>query len=195
MSDGENVTDAVPSPPRTKKNYSKQDDTRKTKVLESDDEEEQKEKIKDYSPPPLNHAVIHAVHVTNSTGVHIGNIYNYGKAKDLGPPVIETEKIKSLKNSTKPVDEKDINEIANHMVKGWKNTFRTLGYKEGQIYGSEYRHVRDKKEIVYDLLKDWIQDKGPKKATVGVLTQALWETEQRIAVKEWSDRYDQLHKK
>lgn len=191
MFEGECTTDAVPSPPRTRKTYSGKEYTKKTNVPSEDDNKEDKDKSRQ---PPSQQVMVY--YIRNSSGIQFGNNYIIGNEpkKPQMHRVVETDQIRALKSSTKPVTSDDNNIISQHLSEGWKDLARALGYKGGQIFQFEHNHVRDIRQCLYDLLTDWIEFKGPYEATVGKLAQTMWDTHQREALEVWAEQYDQIHK-
>ncbi|XP_030748336.1 protein immune deficiency [Sitophilus oryzae] len=189
MSDG-NTTDAMPSPPRDQNNQyqNKSENIKHRSSFRSNKGVFDEESFP--KPPPSQQVTV--INVQNSKVVHIGTVNNYNMCqsnKNKGTPKVEpTESINALRKSKNPVTEDDILFLSDHMNSKWVTLARHFKYSQGKIEQFGYKRT-DLKEIIYQFLLDWIRNNGTKKATVGVLAEALWQCDQQEALNIWSQQY------
>ncbi|KAJ8947136.1 hypothetical protein NQ318_002497 [Aromia moschata] len=86
-----------------------------------------------------------------------------------------------------PLTRDDLLFVATHMDERWQDIARALNFSEGQIqqFIIDHKHYR-LKEVIYQFLLDWTQNE-PTEATVGTLSNVLWENNQKDVVKRWSE--------
>ncbi|XP_066254914.1 uncharacterized protein [Euwallacea similis] len=188
----EYATDAIPSPPRDKENAK----MRPEKNGEMPKGEDESEFSFEYGNSHKDkRQVINIMQISRSPYLHIGTTYNinYSTSKSKKYKVIETEKMKELKNCNKPVVENDIDIVCGHIGKRYMETFVELDFTRSYIEQQKLRFHDDVPGLIRWLLVDWMQHKGRTKATVEVLANALWKSNQKEALKIWSEQYDDIH--
>lgn len=139
--------------------------------------------------------IANIINIANCNGVHIGKSISYNIQK---PPskfdekerhYVKTDSINKLLNCNESVTRDHILFVSSHVGEGWKDVGRLLNYSEGQIYQfEEVNIIRGVKEVVYQLLLDWIQNE-PETATIARLTNVLWEAKQEDAVQRFSKKF------
>ncbi|XP_066158300.1 uncharacterized protein [Euwallacea fornicatus] len=188
----EYTTDAIPSPPRDKENIK----IKPEKNCEMPNSENEPEFSFEYGNSHKDkRQVINVMQISHSPYAHIGSVYHFNcsTSKSKKFKIIETEKMKELKNCDKPVMAVDIDVVYEQIGKRYMETFVQLDFTRSQIEQQKLRFHDNIPELIRWLLVDWTQHKGRSKATVGVLANALWNSGQKEALKIWSEQYDEIH--
>ncbi|ENN74086.1 uncharacterized protein LOC109540911 [Dendroctonus ponderosae] len=202
----ETTTDALPSQPRGDENKWESNNGKTAKEYQSTANERNRSGT---NSPPLRGSKNSKskkkpgsgnffIHVVDSPYAHVGHVFhshNYNTACTKHSlirkedDVKETEQTAAIKKNKKPVTSEDIDAVACHIGNGWENTFTQLGFDDNQILIYKQKCSKNV-EINKALLRDWTRKNGKDNATVGVLAQVLWNTNQRKAVKIWASTYD-----
>ncbi|XP_022915359.1 protein immune deficiency [Onthophagus taurus] len=188
--------DTEPNVHKEKLNKSKSDDgdTKHTKQIEEDVEDAipitykvnnmKKKKGKNLTNSPT----ANIINIANCNGVQIGKSITYNIQKKESKDESEKKQYQKTKTITKlfdckeRVNEDDLMFVSTHVGEGWRDIGRKLKYSDGQIYQFEETHrIKGIKEVVYQMLLDWIQNE-PETATLGKLSTILWETQQEEVV-------------
>ncbi|KAL1493152.1 hypothetical protein ABEB36_011264 [Hypothenemus hampei] len=198
MSQAEYTTDAVPDRHHANTGF----EPEKENHSENKRNKKHNENILSDSDDSLD-GITSGTQNTNSTifykcsALHFGHIYNLGThtkwPTNPEPRLKETTLIKKMKLSNVPVIEKDLYIVGQHIGKGCFNLFRNLGLTQQLVERYEMRYREDIDGLIHKLLIVWKQENG-KKATVGLLAQALWDSKEINAINEWSNQYDEIHK-
>lgn len=76
--------------------------------------------------------------------------------------------------------------VSANIGEGWRNLFRMLDYTEAQIDQFYESHIQKGiKEVIYQILLDWIQNEADD-ATIGKLSNALWNSDHKEVVQQLS---------
>lgn len=143
-------------------------------------------------PPPLNvKASRNYININNSQNVHIGHTFEQKilvspETPAAKPVIIETKAIKALLASTDPATREHIDVVSRHVGHTWLAVGRALGYTSGQLDQFENLGHNNIKEVVYQMLLDWLQVNGSA-ATVGKLSKHLWTAMEREAVQKLAE--------
>lgn len=191
------TTDAVPNPKPSKN----------TQAFLQDSDEEAGDFEEEIKPTNINHTAFRGfprskkyrvpsaqatiINISNSGHIRVGNqyVYNVGeKSEKSASKVIETDAIRTLKQSKANLKSEDLLFAATHMNERWKTAIRQLNFSDGQIeqFVLDYHHLGTK-EVIYQLLLTWTQS-NPGDATLGNLSTILWDKDQQDAVKRLSER-------
>lgn len=159
-----------------------------------------KPKPRAYSNNKATHKSTKVINVSNSSGVHIGNVHNYSlftngskdkendsfknKHSQTAGAEVRTPEVKQILSSEKLMKRGHIDIVATHLGGGWRDVGMKLGYSNGQLdhFYADFKHIGTK-EVVYQLLLDWTRT-NPQECHIGKLTTILWE----------SDQYDVVHR-
>ncbi|XP_013107116.1 protein immune deficiency [Stomoxys calcitrans] len=146
------------------------------------------------------------VQISNVSSVHLGSSINV----NVGGTVSSEKKIrnaieKKFNKKTRTIDtmmksraepsHKMLDTVATHLGSGWKQVMRHLEFSEGQISQSELdNQVHGTKEIIYQLLLDWVNNADDEIRTLGYLTSILWNCGHRECVyrmrQTWREELD-----
>nr|WCL52347.1 immune deficiency protein [Gryllodes sigillatus] len=140
--------------------------------------------------------------INNASNVHIGNnisINVVGQAysqrsasKSPSPEPRSSEKSQEVKEackSTTPVIIEDLYTITEHVGSRWTKLGERLGYSKEQMEQfHEDHHEMGLKEVIYQMLLDWKQYKGPE-AQVGLLCHCLWSAKLYLAAGKLAARH------
>lgn len=143
-------------------------------------------------PPPLNiKASRNYININNSQNVHIGHTFEQKilvtpETPAAKPVIKKTKAIKALLASTDPANREHIDVVSRHVGHTWLAVGRVLGYTSGQLDQFENLGHNNIKEIVYQMLLDWLQVNGSA-ATVGKLSKHLWTAKEREAVQKLAE--------
>lgn len=194
--EGSNLTiDAVPNP-KVQEN---------TNNIHEDNEDEMKDcneevRIPNVKQNPFKHlpkfkkskfstAQATIINISHANGIHVGDQYIYNasdRSEKSRKNIKETDAIKALKLSSSKLTRDDLIFIATHMNESWRDAIRELDYSDGQIeQGYADYHDSGIKEVIYQLLLSWSQ-KEPEKATLGYISNILWNNDQRDVVQRLS---------
>ncbi|XP_054739510.1 protein immune deficiency [Anastrepha obliqua] len=96
----------------------------------------------------------------------------------------KTTTIVTMMQSREEPNHRILETISTHLGEGWKHVMRELGLSEGQIEQSLIDHQMHGgiKEVIYQLLLQWIRDADDNVATLGYITTLLWESNHRDCV-------------
>ncbi|GJQ86380.1 imd [Trypoxylus dichotomus] len=196
------TTDACPHPPRGEKPEivveeleNTEEKSHLTTTRTSPPRTFNKKRPKQSKPKTTTSPIANIINIANCNGVHIGKSISYNIHKS--PTRFEekqrhfekTEAINRILKSTLQVSTDHIMYVSSHVGEGWKDVGRLLDYSDGQIYQFEETHIiRGVKEVVYQMLLDWIQNE-PEKATVSRLTNALWDSKQEEVVQRFAKKF------
>ncbi|XP_022229117.1 protein immune deficiency [Drosophila obscura] len=143
---------------------------------------------------------------SNASNLHFGSVYNFnqnlsasssrksslsttdevavspdGKRSNV---TRKTVSIVAMMQSQDEPDQRLLDAVATHLGEGWKQVMRDLGHSEGQIDQAIIDHQMhgNIKEVIYQLLLQWVRSSESGVATVGRLTTLLWESQHRDCV-------------
>ncbi|KAH8372013.1 hypothetical protein KR093_009743 [Drosophila rubida] len=146
---------------------------------------------------------------SNASNLHFGSVYNFNQnlsasssrksstsATDEGAAALtltpdgkrnlprKTVSIVSMMQSEAEPDMRILDVVATHLGEGWKQVMRELGHSEGQIEQAIIDHQAhgNIKEVIYQLLLQWVRGADDGDATVGRLTKLLWDQQHRECV-------------
>ncbi|BFG03234.1 protein immune deficiency [Drosophila madeirensis] len=143
---------------------------------------------------------------SNASNLHFGSVYNFNQNLSAsssrkssisttdevavspdGKRSIVTRKTVSIVAMMQSQDEPDprlLDAVATHLGEGWKQVMRDLGHSEGQIDQAIIDHQMhgNIKEVIYQILLQWVRSSESGVATVGRLTTLLWESQHRECV-------------
>ncbi|XP_014095038.2 protein immune deficiency [Bactrocera oleae] len=96
----------------------------------------------------------------------------------------KTTSIVAMMQSREEPNHRILETISTHLGEGWKHVMRELGLSEGQIEQAVIDHQMHGgiKEVIYQLLLQWIRDAEDNVATLGHITSLLWELNHRDCV-------------
>uniref|UniRef100_A0A034VJT3 Receptor-interacting serine/threonine-protein kinase 1 n=1 Tax=Bactrocera dorsalis TaxID=27457 RepID=A0A034VJT3_BACDO len=96
----------------------------------------------------------------------------------------KTTSIVAMMQSREEPNHRILETISTHLGEGWKHVIRELGLSEGQIEQAVIDHQMHGgiKEVIYQLLLQWIRDAEDNVATLGHITSLLWELNHRDCV-------------
>ncbi|XP_050326374.1 protein immune deficiency [Bactrocera neohumeralis] len=96
----------------------------------------------------------------------------------------KTTSIVAMMQSREEPNHRILETISTHLGEGWKHVMRELGLSEGQIEQAVIDHQMHGgiKEVIYQLLLQWIHDADDNVATLGHITSLLWELNHRDCV-------------
>lgn len=143
-------------------------------------------------PPPLNvKANRNYINISNSQNIHIGHTFEQNilispETSAAQPVIRKTPAIKALLKSTDPAGRDHIDVVSTHVGHTWLAVGRVLKYSSGQLQQFENRGGNNIKEIVYQMLLDWLQVNGSA-ATLGKLGNSLWTAKEREAVQKLAE--------
>ncbi|KAF2885794.1 hypothetical protein ILUMI_20377 [Ignelater luminosus] len=187
------TTDACPSPPREDEQTSHTEFKNRTSPDSTSNLKNKKKKPK---TKKISTQVANVININNSNGIHIGSNFtiNMGKPqkeeKIVEEEIVKTEAICKLLQDTNPVTKEIISFVSEYIGKNWRIVARKLGYSEGQIdQHYEKNFVIGIREVVYQILLDWIQNK-PLEAKVGILCTVLWNAPEKDVVQRMANEYD-----
>ncbi|XP_075147036.1 death domain-containing immune deficiency protein [Haematobia irritans] len=131
--------------------------------------------------------------ISNVNSLHLGSVYNINnnRSSNCKPNKIGKEKkfnkktttIDVMMNSFAEPNHRMLDTVSTHLGGGWKQVMRVLGFSEGQISQSELdNQVHGTKEIIYQLLLDWVSNADDEIRTLGYLTKVLWNCGQHECV-------------
>ncbi|CAH1378312.1 hypothetical protein MTP99_019665 [Tenebrio molitor] len=190
--DDDLTTDAIPSPPRDEVNKEKDENVEELGHINGQPKMKTKSRVFKKPKKSTPTAFASVINISNANGIHVGSNYNVYLNKTENTQKTDytiTHAIKTLFDSTVPVDRKHLLFLVPHINEEWRNTARILDYSDGQISQFYEDYIRSGiKEVKYQLLLDWIQNEDDA-ATVARLSKALWETNQQDAVKRWSETF------
>lgn len=159
---------------------------------------------------------------SNASNLHFGSVYNFNKnlsasssrksststteegasALAISPDVKrnlprKTVTIVTMMQSQDEPDVRLLDTVATHLGEGWKQVMRELGHSEGQIEQAIIDHQMhgNIKEVIYQLLLQWLRGADDGIATVGRLTTLLWETQHRECVQRMKLVWKALEKR
>ncbi|XP_023175011.1 protein immune deficiency [Drosophila hydei] len=159
---------------------------------------------------------------SNASNLHFGSVYNFnqnltgcssrkgststtedvagalpadGKVRHSVPR--KTVSIVAMMQSQQEPDERLLDAVATHLGEGWKQVMRDLGHSEGQIEQAIIDHQMhgNIKEVIYQLLLQWLRSADDGVATVGRLTTLLWESQHRECVQRMKLVWKALEKR
>lgn len=200
VQDSNLTTDAVPNRRNsiTEKTKVNTDDVSEDEVQCSDEEvrtaKVRRDPFKSFSKfkkcrIPSAQATI--INISYSNGVHVGDQYVYNateRSEKSSTKIKETNAIRTLKKSQKPLETDDLLFIAEHMNESWKDTMRELNFSDGQIEQCVLdHHHMGTKEVIYQLLLSWTQS-NPENANFATLCTTLWNNNQQDSVKRLSEK-------
>ncbi|KAL7737312.1 hypothetical protein ACLKA6_012928 [Drosophila palustris] len=159
---------------------------------------------------------------SNASNLHFGSVYNFNKnvsasssrksstsATEEGAASLaiapdgkrhlprKTVSIVTMMQSQDEPDVRLLDTVATHLGEGWKQVMRQLGHSEGQIEQAIIDHQMhgNIKEVIYQLLLQWVRGADDGVATVGHLTTLLWETQHRECVQRMKLVWKALEKR
>ncbi|KAM8712799.1 hypothetical protein ACLKA7_013172 [Drosophila subpalustris] len=159
---------------------------------------------------------------SNASNLHFGSVYNFNQnlsasssrksstsatEEGAAPLAITPDGKRHLPRKTVSIvtmmqsqDEPDVrllDTVATHLGEGWKQVMRQLGHSEGQIEQAIIDHQMhgNIKEVIYQLLLQWVRGADDGVATVGHLTTLLWETQHRECVQRMKLVWKALEKR
>ncbi|EDW01859.1 protein immune deficiency [Drosophila grimshawi] len=160
---------------------------------------------------------------SNASNLHFGSVYNFNQslsacssrkgststteevAGAILPTSLEgkrhvprkTVSIVAMMQSQQEPDHRLLDTVATHLGEGWKQVMRELGHSEGQIEQAIIDHQMhgNIKEVIYQLLLQWVRGADDGVATVGRLTTLLWETQHRECVQRMKLVWKALEKR
>ncbi|XP_036331249.1 protein immune deficiency [Rhagoletis pomonella] len=96
----------------------------------------------------------------------------------------KTTTIVAMMQSRDEPNHRILETISTHLGEGWKHIMRELGHSEGQIEQALIDHQMHGgiREVIYQLLLQWIRDADDNVATLGHITSLLWELNYRDLV-------------
>ncbi|XP_011182207.1 protein immune deficiency [Zeugodacus cucurbitae] len=96
----------------------------------------------------------------------------------------KTTSIVAMMQSREEPNHRILETVSTHLGEGWKHVMRELGLSEGQIEQAVIDHQMHGgiKEVIYQLLLQWIRDADDNVATLGRITLLLWELNHRDCV-------------
>ncbi|XP_077291613.1 death domain-containing immune deficiency protein [Arctopsyche grandis] len=95
--------------------------------------------------------------------------------------------IQLLMDSKQEVSIKYMTLISKNLGEGWRNIFRSMGYKDGFIETIVESHKQEGiSEVIYQMLLDWIRnpEKDEEERTIGELSTILWDSEKYELVEQ-----------
>ncbi|KAH8407444.1 hypothetical protein KR222_001266 [Zaprionus bogoriensis] len=109
----------------------------------------------------------------------------------------KTVSIVTMMQSQEEPDPRLLDAVATHLGEGWKHVMRELGHSEGQIEQAIIDHQMhgNIKEVIFQLLLQWVRGADDSVATVGRLTTLLWETQHRECVQRMKLVWKALEKR
>ncbi|KAH8277817.1 hypothetical protein KR018_007950 [Drosophila ironensis] len=144
---------------------------------------------------------------SNASNLHFGSVYNFNQnlsasssrkssvgaseeggampdCKRSGASTRKTVSIVTMMQSQEEPHVRLLDAVAGHLGEGWKQVMRDLGQSEGQIDQAVIDHQMHGgiREVIYQLLLQWVRGSEVGEATVGRLTTLLWESQQRDCV-------------
>ncbi|XP_060653791.1 protein immune deficiency [Drosophila nasuta] len=159
---------------------------------------------------------------SNASNLHFGSVYNFNQnlsasssrksstsATDEGAIAAlqspdgkrhlprKTVSIVAMMQSQDEPDMRILDAVATHLGEGWKQIMRELGHSEGQIEQAIIDHQAhgNIKEVIYQLLLQWVRGADDGVATVGRLTTLLWEQQHRECVQRMKLVWKALEKR
>ncbi|KAH8297210.1 hypothetical protein KR044_006698 [Drosophila immigrans] len=159
---------------------------------------------------------------SNASNLHFGSVYNFNQnlsasssrksstsATEEGAAALtttpdgkrqlprKTVSIVSMMQSQAEPDMRILDTVATHLGEGWKQIMRELGHSEGQIEQAIIDHQvhGNIKEVIYQLLLQWVRGADDGVATVGRLTTLLWEHQHRECVQRMKLVWKALEKR
>uniref|UniRef100_A0A1A9WQG5 Death domain-containing protein n=1 Tax=Glossina brevipalpis TaxID=37001 RepID=A0A1A9WQG5_9MUSC len=126
---------------------------------------------------------------SNVSKLHIGSVYNIHnenngndkrncneRANHIYDRNRKTTTIVAMMQSQEEPNHRIIDTIATHLGEGWKTVMRELGFSDGQISQAIIDHHihGNTKEVIYQLLLDWVRNADDEMRTVGYITKLLW---------------------
>ncbi|XP_030384310.1 protein immune deficiency [Scaptodrosophila lebanonensis] len=147
---------------------------------------------------------------SNASNLHFGSVYNFNQnlsanssrknsttdesAIAMSPDKMAGSRQRQVPRKTTTIvammqcqDEPEmrlLDTVASHLGEGWKQIMRELGHSEGQIEQAIIDHQMhgNIKEVIYQLLLQWVRAADDGVATVGRLTTLLWNQNHRDCV-------------
>ncbi|XP_017014918.2 protein immune deficiency [Drosophila takahashii] len=156
---------------------------------------------------------------SNASNLHFGSVYNInqnlsasssrkGSCTDEAVASPEgkqqrcnvarkTVSIVTMMQSQEEPDVRLLDAVATHLGEGWKQVMRDLGQSEGQIDQAIIDHQMhgNIREVIYQLLLQWVRSSENGVATVGRLTTLLWESQHRDCVQRMKLVWKALEKR
>ncbi|KAH8400715.1 hypothetical protein KR009_000532 [Drosophila setifemur] len=158
---------------------------------------------------------------SNASNLHFGSVYNFNQnlsasssrkssvsateegatspASDCKRPAAarKTVSIVTMMQSQEEPDVRLLDTVATHLGEGWKQVMRDLGQSEGQIDQAIIDHQMhgNIREVIYQLLLQWVRSSENGVATVGRLTTLLWESQHRDCVQRMKLVWKALEKR
>ncbi|XP_017960287.1 protein immune deficiency [Drosophila navojoa] len=159
---------------------------------------------------------------SNASNLHFGSVYNFNQnltgcssrkgststAEDVAGALPSDAKVRhgvprktvsivAMMQSQQEPDERLLDAVATHLGEGWKQVMRDLGHSEGQIEQAIIDHQMhgNIKEVIYQLLLQWLRSSDDGVATVGRLTTLLWESQHRECVQRMKLVWKALEKR
>ncbi|XP_016957880.1 protein immune deficiency [Drosophila biarmipes] len=157
---------------------------------------------------------------SNASNLHFGSVYNInqnlsasssrkgstsaaeeplaspeGKPRSMGTR--KTVSIVAMMQSQEEPDVRLLDVVSTHLGEGWKQVMRNLGLSEGQIDQAIIDHQMhgNIREVIYQLLLQWVRSSENGEATVGRLTTLLWESQHRDCVQRMKLVWKALEKR
>ncbi|XP_067630918.1 protein immune deficiency [Eurosta solidaginis] len=96
----------------------------------------------------------------------------------------KTTTIVTMMQSREEPSHRILETISTHLGEGWKHVMRELGLSEGQIEQALIDHQMHGgiKEVIYQLLLQWLREADDGVATLGHIATLLWESNHRDCV-------------
>ncbi|EDW08753.1 protein immune deficiency [Drosophila mojavensis] len=159
---------------------------------------------------------------SNASNLHFGSVYNFNQnltgcssrkgststTEDVAGALPSDVKVRhgvprktvsivAMMQSQQEPDERLLDAVATHLGEGWKQVMRDLGHSEGQIEQAIIDHQMhgNIKEVIYQLLLQWLRSSDDGVATVGRLTTLLWESQHRECVQRMKLVWKALEKR
>ncbi|EDV55081.1 protein immune deficiency [Drosophila erecta] len=157
---------------------------------------------------------------SNASNLHFGSVYNFNQslsacssrkgstsateesvASPEGKPrpsaARKTTSIVAMMQSQEEPDMRLLDVVSTHLGEGWKQVMRDLGQSEGQIDQAIIDHQMhgNIREVIYQLLLQWVRSSENGVATVGRLTTLLWESQHRDCVQRMKLVWKALEKR
>ncbi|EDV36025.1 uncharacterized protein Dana_GF12765 [Drosophila ananassae] len=156
---------------------------------------------------------------SNASNLHFGSVYNFNQnlsasssrkssvsATEEGAATPDCKRsaatrktvtIVTMMQSQEEPDVRLLDAVATHLGEGWKQVMRDLGQSEGQIDQAIIDHQMhgNIREVIYQLLLQWVRSSENGVATVGRLTTLLWESQHRDCVQRMKLVWKALEKR
>ncbi|KAI8038483.1 protein immune deficiency [Drosophila gunungcola] len=157
---------------------------------------------------------------SNASNLHFGSVYNINQnlsasssrkgstsateeavaqpeGKQRSTAARKTVSIVTMMQSQEEPDVRLLDVVSTHLGEGWKQVMRDLGQSEGQIDQAIIDHQMhgNIREVIYQLLLQWVRSSENGVATVGRLTTLLWESQHRDCVQRMKLVWKALEKR